>query len=174
VNSTSQPVFLDTNILIAYLRANSLGIAIEKKYGFKQRADKPLISIVTIGEILAFADKHNWGLDRVELMNELLAELVHIDISDRQIINRYAEIDVALYRAKPSKIIGKNDMWIAACASVTGATLYSTDKDFGHIPSDLLHYVYVDEAIANESLSTGSDASATVFVNTATETETNE
>ena len=32
-----------------------------------------------------------------------------------------------------SKNMGKNDLWIAAAAHVTGATLVTTDADFDHL-----------------------------------------
>lgn len=33
--------------------------------------------------------------------------------------------------------MGKNDLWIAATAYVTGATLLTTDADFDHLPTEL-------------------------------------
>lgn len=40
--------------------------------------------------------------------------------------------------------MGKNDLWIAATASVLEATLITTDKDFGHLDTKYLKLVLVD------------------------------
>lgn len=40
--------------------------------------------------------------------------------------------------------MGKNDLWIAACAKAAGATLLTTDKDFSHLSAQLLEVEYVD------------------------------
>ena len=45
--------------------------------------------------------------------------------------------------------MGKNDLWIAACAKATGATLLTTDKDFDHLDTELLSVEYVDPESAN-------------------------
>ncbi len=34
--------------------------------------------------------------------------------------------------------MGKNDLWIAACAKAAGAKSLTTDKDFSHLSSELL------------------------------------
>lgn len=43
--------------------------------------------------------------------------------------------------------IGKNDVWIAATAKVTGTTLLTTDKDFDHLHPAHLVRVYLDPAM---------------------------
>ena len=40
--------------------------------------------------------------------------------------------------------LGKNDLWIAATAHVTGATLLTTDKDFDHLAGQFLKREWVD------------------------------
>ncbi|MGB1243372.1 MAG: PIN domain-containing protein [Chitinophagales bacterium] len=54
----------------------------------------------------------------------------------------YGEIDVysqgklkarRLPRGLSARNMGKNDLWISSTASVTGATLLTTDKDFQHL-----------------------------------------
>lgn len=41
--------------------------------------------------------------------------------------------------------MSKNDLWIAATAHVTGATVLSTDKDFAHLDGVWLEYRFVDQ-----------------------------
>jgi len=43
--------------------------------------------------------------------------------------------------------MGKNDLWIAATAHVTGATLLTTDKDFDHLDPQFLVRVWINPAI---------------------------
>ena len=40
--------------------------------------------------------------------------------------------------------MGKNDIWIAATAHASKATLLSTDKDFDHLDGVWLKRLYVD------------------------------
>lgn len=40
--------------------------------------------------------------------------------------------------------MGKNDVWIAATASVLDATLITIDTDFDHLDGEFLDPVYVD------------------------------
>ena len=40
--------------------------------------------------------------------------------------------------------MGKNDLWIAAAASVYDLTLITTDKDFDHLNGVFLDVIYVD------------------------------
>ena len=48
----------------------------------------------------------------------------------------------------PAVPMSKNDLWIAATAHVSGAMLWSTDKDFGHLYGVWLRYEFVDQKAA--------------------------
>ena len=43
--------------------------------------------------------------------------------------------------------MGKNDIWIAATASVLDATLLTTDKDFDHLNNEFLNVIWLDPAL---------------------------
>jgi tRNA(fMet)-specific endonuclease VapC len=43
-----------------------------------------------------------------------------------------------------AKNMGKNDLWIAATASVLKIPLLTTDKDFDHLNGIYLEVIYVD------------------------------
>jgi tRNA(fMet)-specific endonuclease VapC len=61
-----------------------------------------------------------------------------VSIDDSEIIRAYAVIDA--HSQRTGQPLGKNDAWIAATASVTGARLLTTDKDFDRLdPLFLLH-----------------------------------
>lgn len=57
--------------------------------------------------------------------------LVVEDINAPEILAAYGEIDHA--SREIGRPMGKNDVWIAATAKVTGATLLTTDRDFDHL-----------------------------------------
>ena len=53
-------ILLDTSVLVHIARDDSTGKAIEDKYGLTQRAERPLISSITKGEIFSLALLWNW------------------------------------------------------------------------------------------------------------------
>ena len=66
MNTTSGLVLLDTSILVHVMRDDGLGRKVGADHSLQSRPDKPLISIVTVGEALAFARKRSWGEKKVE------------------------------------------------------------------------------------------------------------
>lgn len=63
-----------------------------------------------------------------------------IDIWAEDILSRYAEIDAFSQNKLPAQPLsltarnmGKNDLWIAATASILDAQLLTTDFDFDHL-----------------------------------------
>jgi tRNA(fMet)-specific endonuclease VapC len=129
-------LLLDTNILIQLVRENSIGRSIEARFLLRSRSERPLISIITIGEALAFAKKLSWGRSKARALDSLLQELVTVVISD-EILKAYAEVDFLLRRR--GNPIEQNDLWIAATAIASKAHLLTTDKDF-----DPLYPAYLD------------------------------
>ena len=112
-------------------------------------------SVVCQGEILALAEKRGWGEEkRIELAS-LLAKVPTVDINKQAILNAYALIDAWTHGKsvtaphdasppKPAVSMGKNDLWIAATAHASKATLLSTDKNFDHLDGVWLKRIYVD------------------------------
>jgi len=95
---------------------------------------------VTLGEIKSIAVRNNWGQKRITAVERFLKQCVVADINSLDVIEKYGEIDgysQGKLKHKPlkntSRNMGKNDLWIAATASVTNATLLTTDKDFTHL-----------------------------------------
>ena len=137
-------IVLDTNILVAWLRGNALGNYIRKKYELDIRVS-PAVAIVTVGEIYALAKKLAWGHKKEAELAQLLSRLVVIDINHEDVIQRYAEIDYYFHSLKPARSVGKNDIWIAAVASVAKAYLLTTDKDCLPLDPKFLSVEWVDE-----------------------------
>jgi tRNA(fMet)-specific endonuclease VapC len=103
--------------------------------------ERPLISIITLGEMLAFVKRGNWGSWKRSVLEELLQDLVVMGISD-QILETYAEIDTYLVRT--GNPIQQNDIWIAATAIASGAHLLTTDKDFDPLYPAYLERTWID------------------------------
>lgn len=122
---------LDTNVLVALLRAGTLGKYIDATFQPRQAKFKPLVSVVSVGEILSLARQFKWPAQKLAAISMLLDNLVVEDINTPEVLAAYAEIDQASRAGGRS--MGKNDVWIAATAKVTGATLLTTDKDFDHL-----------------------------------------
>jgi tRNA(fMet)-specific endonuclease VapC len=135
---------LDTNIVIHYSRGKTVGQQIEADYTLLTSPYRPLICVVTRGEALAFAKKRAWGNAKVTTVNHILAQFVTVDINESQIIDAYAEID-AHSRSVGRNQMGKNDLWIAAVAHVSQASLMTTDRDFDHLSPSHLRLVRIDQ-----------------------------
>ena len=129
---------LDTNIVLLMLRERNFESRIMQTYF--QRQQTVLLSVVSLGELRALGIRNSWGLNKYKLLANLVNKLLIIDIHAEDIIQRYAEIDAYSQGKLPNQIsnftarnMGKNDLWIAATASVLGATLLTTDNDFLHL-----------------------------------------
>lgn len=131
--SGSTPLLLDTNILIHLARGGTAAKRLESAYGLGSRRLTPLICIVTVGELLAFADRNEWGPAKVAALEELIGHLVVVDISRDPVLRAYARFDAELTHAG-TRMGQQNDLWIAAAAAATGAVVLTTDPDF-----DVLH-----------------------------------
>lgn len=138
----SRLLLLDTNIVILLVRGGAVGQAIDSRFRLRERAERPLVSVVTLGEALAFARQRNWGADGIARLRDLTRELVPVNISAQPVLDRYAEIDTFMKRS--GKTLSDNDLWIAACASASEATLLTTDRDFDPLVGQYLDRVWVD------------------------------
>lgn len=132
-------ILLDTNVLLHLVRRKAAGKWIEETYRLVARPEKPLISIVSVGELFRIASRKDrkWGAARHRTLQQLMHEMVIVDISEPGILPRYGEIGA--YLDDTGKPIQQNDVWIAATTAVKDAVLLTTDKDF-----DRLHPQYVE------------------------------
>jgi tRNA(fMet)-specific endonuclease VapC len=131
---------LDSNILLHYIRQNAVTSLIEAQFQPFQGSSLPLTSVVCIGEIRSIAIQNGWGAKKLLAMESFFAQLLKADINTDRIIRRYAEIDAFSQNKLPKRPLnltarnmGKNDLWIAATASVLDLKLLTTDTDFDHL-----------------------------------------
>jgi tRNA(fMet)-specific endonuclease VapC len=130
----------DTNIAIHYMRKSSVMVQIENKFSPFASGQEPFLCAVSIGELRSFAIQNNWGEIRKVQLEQFFKKFIITDINVNQILHRYAEIDAFSQNKlieKPLTVtarnMGKNDLWIAATASVLNAKLLTTDADFVHL-----------------------------------------
>lgn len=150
---------LDTNILVGYIRAAGYAAYVEKKYNLFNPDNVSVISVVTVAEIKSLAFKFGWGIKKIEIMNDLIKKIPAVKIDSEQILNSFAEIDsfsqgkhpkIKLPTGISSRNMQDNDIWIAATASILKATLLSTDKDFEHLNTQFIEYVYIDQNLTED------------------------
>jgi tRNA(fMet)-specific endonuclease VapC len=129
----------DTNILLYAIRN-------EKHWQFIQDIAQldiiqdNVMSVVSWGELYSLAKQNRWGAKRFDIIDRLDEVFIIANIFEMEIIQAYADID-AYSRGKldgrplgtSARTMGKNDLWIAATASVLGITLLTTDGDFDHL-----------------------------------------
>jgi tRNA(fMet)-specific endonuclease VapC len=148
-----QKFVLDTGIILGYVRAAGYAEYVEKKFGLFSPPNIPLISVVSKGEIYSLAIQFNWGAGKLKVLDELLKKLPVVDISDEQVLRRYAEIDAyslnkntarPLPNGQTARVMGKNDLWITTTASILNARLLAIDHDFDHLDGVFLEVIYID------------------------------
>lgn len=136
---------LDTNVVLALVRGKALGAFIDSTFGLSTAKRRPAISVVTHGEVRVLASRNGWGGAKLTALQVALDALVTVDVNVAEVIDAYVEIDIySQQHPDGARNMGKNDLWIAACAKASGATLLTTDKDFDHLNPGLLTVKYID------------------------------
>lgn len=134
-------ILLDTNIVLYLLRGKAAGQWIKQNYQLDTRTVRPLVSMISVGEILAIAERQNYGPKKREKLHSLLENLVVVEIKF-PIAQEYARIQAILQgQGTP---IGENDTWIAATAAATASSLLTSDHHFEKLPPGLINFEIVD------------------------------
>jgi tRNA(fMet)-specific endonuclease VapC len=139
----------DTNLMLLKLRQNPLWQTVYETYNLENSNN--MLSIISVAELYALALRNNWGTNRIGQIEGLRKEFGEIDIYYEEVIQRYAQID-AFSQGKlanrplmgSSRTMGKNDLWIAAIASVFDMTLLTTDADFNHLNRQFLNLEFIN------------------------------
>ncbi|WP_437733709.1 PIN domain-containing protein [Sorangium sp. So ce1335] len=141
-------VLLDTVVVLHLVRGNETGRRIDAAMGLSGRgAERPLISIITVGEALGFAQHRGWGEDKTERLRAYLEQFIAIDINDESVFDAYAAMHAYLIRK--GRKLSDNDVWIAACAQAASATLITTDKDFDPLHGEFIQRIYFESTKAS-------------------------
>lgn len=145
---------LDTGLLLGFSRDASWAITARETLNLGDTETMVFTSVICQGEILALAEKNGWGANRRGRLERLLDRIPKLGINRKEIVGAYALIDAWTHGnalvspqgappPKPAVPMKQNDMWIAATAHVSRATLVSTDKDFTHLDKSWLTLAYV-------------------------------
>jgi len=144
---------LDTGIVVHYLRQSPLYSKIEADHNLTAVDAAPVISSVTKGELLSFAQQRGWGTNKMQFLSVFLQNIITVDIkaADNDLQLTYAQID-AYSKNKSTDLsgnvligsarnMGKNDLWIAATACVLKAPLLTIDGDFDHLNTTFMNVI---------------------------------
>ncbi|HEY6138112.1 MAG TPA: type II toxin-antitoxin system VapC family toxin [Thermoanaerobaculia bacterium] len=145
MSSSRELLLLDTNVVLHVVRGNEIGHRVDALFHIRHRADRPLISVVSIGECLALARQWNWGSEKRATLEQLLRELVVVDIQAREILERYAELHS--WSRQHGRTLGDNDLWIAATAAAVNAHLITTDADFDSLHPQHVRRTYIETSV---------------------------
>ena len=140
---------LDTNILLYYIRQDHLWDKVQNRFDLKTGINA--ISIINIGELWSIALRNQWGERRLKQLENISNEFTVIDLNIESVIKRYGEIDAfsqGKLKERPlstsARNMGKNDLWLAATASVLNLTLITSDQDFNHLAPTFLSLEALD------------------------------
>ena len=88
------PVYLlDTNVILHLIRCNALGDHLASTFRLLDPVYRPLVSIVTHGELLAIAERNNWGGKKLSALHTALDNLITIDLNGRAVLEAYVEVN---------------------------------------------------------------------------------
>jgi len=133
---------LDTNVIVHFIRDSKLWRRIRDECESLTRRATPLYSVVSEGELRSLSLQWNWGDRKLDQLEFSLSFFQAQTIDHPQLIRAYAAIDS--FSETVGRSMGKNDVWIAATASVTGASLLTTDRDFDHLATRFLKVEWFD------------------------------
>ena len=145
---------LDTGLLLGFTRKAPWALKVREAHDLGNAENMVFTSVICRGEILALAEKNGWGSERRARLETMLRQIPQLDISRGQVIEAYARLDAWTHGnsvvapkntqpPKPAVSMTQNDIWIAATAHASGATLLSTDRDFRHLHNVWLQFAYV-------------------------------
>jgi hypothetical protein len=76
---------------IKLVRGGLVGQHLAAKFGLLEAVDRPLVSIVTFGELLVLADRNHWGAAKREKMLRVLDLFVVVDTHDWVVLECHTE-----------------------------------------------------------------------------------
>ena len=83
----------DTNILVHLVRDDLTGQEIKAKFTPYTRDPKPLICVVTDGELRSLSLQFRWGSQKIDKMNFALDYFGRVPIEPKEVLETYAAID---------------------------------------------------------------------------------
>jgi len=155
---TAKQYLLDTNVLLAYIRAGKVGEYVERTYKLQSLPFQPLICVVSVGEIRAIAAGRSWRAAKLRRMEAILQRIVIVDISETAVIDAYVRVVIS----RPKGVtLPQNDMWIAAATMASGACLLTCDTHFDFLADNgSLKREWIDPRVGERTPGGGGAAAA--------------
>ena len=141
-----EPLILpDTNIIVHYIRDDAVKHFVEKGYKLLLTDKVPLTNWVIEAETRSIASGNSWGVRKNDQLRFLFSTFRRISIENSDTLDAYVAIDP--FSRANGITMGKNDLWIAATASITGAVLLTMDRDFDHLDPAFLTRIWIDPTV---------------------------
>ena len=112
------------------------------------------VSFVSIAEVRSIAYQNRWGDSKTQRLVSFLNSVRSVNVN-HSLLPTYIGIDAYSQRTHPDyekypfstpRNMGKNDLWIAATASLLNLQLVITDKDFDHLETSFLSLQKISQA----------------------------
>jgi len=113
---------LDTNICIYIIKHNPEQV---RQRFARHRAEELVMSVITLGELHHGAEKSQSRERSIQAIDHLLA-CIGLDDLDGPVADHYGDIRGTLERQ--GRIIGNNDLWLAAHARARGWVLVTNNE----------------------------------------------
>jgi tRNA(fMet)-specific endonuclease VapC len=121
-------LLLDTSVVLHLARGRATGDALDKQFGLRQRPDRPLISIITVGELFAFARRRSWGGAKQDQLRRIVEQLVVVDVRNTAVLEKYSDSGFALSGGLSRRAVAA---LLELLAAATGARLVAADLGGG-------------------------------------------
>ena len=80
-------ILLDTNVLIQLVRGNEIGKRIDTNYQLRARLERPLISVITVGEAMALARKFKWAEGIAQSEAKIVSDLCNSEFCTNRLFS---------------------------------------------------------------------------------------
>jgi tRNA(fMet)-specific endonuclease VapC len=136
-------LLFDTNIILAIVRAKSGHQIMDY---LNPKGNNIYVSFVNIAESQSIAFQNSWGEHKMQILVDFFKSVYVMNVTN-SLLPTYIGIDAYSQRKHPDyekypfstpRNMGKNDLWIAATASLLNLQLVTTDKDFDHLETSFL------------------------------------
>jgi tRNA(fMet)-specific endonuclease VapC len=118
-------VLLDTDVFSFLLRQEDTRASIYRPHILDRIV---VISYVTIGELYFWAEGKKWQAERLRLMEQTIRATTVVQY-DLEVCRTYARLKCGIRNPSGShRVIGDNDLWIAACAVRHGLPLITHNR----------------------------------------------
>jgi predicted nucleic acid-binding protein len=106
-----QSYVLDTNVLLALIRGNTLGESIDAAYGLRSNLQRHVVSIVSQAELLVLADRNKWADEKRDALTLMFENLVILPIDGQGFMDAYVQVsNAAAKHPEGARNMGKNDI----------------------------------------------------------------